>query len=903
MAFISFDETDLSFLSSNGGKTSLTDKQCKSGKKSLKWEYITGSALDFKVEIGYEAGTKDADSRMATFAMYVYGIEGEGSLEVVFLKGEEALCGFNVHLGFNGWRHIAAVFDRDMNGSPTDNMDGFRITAHGKGIILLDEIVTSVPMDIRFVMASEQIPDISNKVVSVRRDFKLKEEYKPDYADSRVIEKIASKYRKYVIDEFDTGKSEDVLIERAKQYNIKEDIYGTVGEKIEHTHQRGYLRNTEYAKEKYFALRETTDLMCDISIRYAKTNNPQLRHYYILLLKHLINQGFAFGSTLGTHMILDYSLRPFCLSLIVMQAEEELKPFLEELKDALCWFTHIETRGYFEGQKIQSATADDFFNLAPGMMAMALIMPDDIQKAWSLKALSGWLDYNMKCTVGLEGMFKEDGCIFHHRGHYPAYGNGALTGIAPILYAVANTEFDVGEDARQNMRNVLLALRFQAVKTLLPLAFSGRHPYRETALPLIPYRYFALYMLEHGDEEMAKVFLRLAGIDAGHPDRHTDSKVFEAEKIPEGNKTFPMACANVHRRDNWMLVAKGFSKYIWGSEIYCDANLYGRYRSYGAIELCNDVENTNDRYKQDGFDWSRIPGTTAINLPLDELKARIYNVDVYSGFEEMLISDRSFAGGNTLDDNGMFSMILAEHPKYNGTFKAYKSVFMYEDFIVAVGSNVTAVSDYETETTLFQNRVLDGDMDIHREGNRIYDNRGNIFYLKGDYDVYLHQGHQMSKSAVNSVDTEGDFAVAVIRHGKCPDNQTYAYGIGVNGADEPDWEIIRQDEKAHIVRICDTTYMAIFEPGTYCDIKTNIPVMIMLKHINGKLKVALSNPDLLLYDCDNSQFDEKGKRKEVSIWSRNWTKNPLGVKNAEIFVGDKSFNLCLRGGDIATITL
>ena len=65
-------------------------------------------------------------------------------------------------------------------------------------------------------------------------------------------------------------------------------------------------------------------------------------------------------------------------------------------------------------------------------------------------------------------------------------------------------------------------------------------------------------------------------------------------------------------------------------------------------------------WQQEGFDWNRIPGVTSIHLPLEQLKAKVMNVDRFSGMEEMLYSDEAFAGGlSQQKENGNFGMEVA----------------------------------------------------------------------------------------------------------------------------------------------------------------------------------------------------------------------------------------------------
>lgn len=48
------------------------------------------------------------------------------------------------------------------------------------------------------------------------------------------------------------------------------------------------------------------------------------------------------------------------------------------------------------------------------------------------------------------------------------------------------------------------------------------------------------------------------------------------------------------------------------------------------------VTFTTSGWQENGFDWNRIPGVTSIHLPFEQLRAKVLNVDVYSGMEEML---------------------------------------------------------------------------------------------------------------------------------------------------------------------------------------------------------------------------------------------------------------------------
>ena len=150
-------------------------------------------------------------------------------------------------------------------------------------------------------------------------------------------------------------------------------------------------------------------------------------------------------------------------------------------------------------------------------------------------------------------------------------------------------------------------------------------------------------------------------------------KGFRPEPDPQGNLALGYGCASVQRRSNWSAVARGHSRYLWAAEHYLGRNLYGRYFAHGSFadsyrSSGTDCDAATSGWQQEGFDWNRIPGVTSIHLPLEQLKAKVMNVDRFSGMEEMLYSDEAFAGGlSQQKENGNFGMKLHEHDKYNGT--------------------------------------------------------------------------------------------------------------------------------------------------------------------------------------------------------------------------------------------
>lgn len=66
-----------------------------------------------------------------------------------------------------------------------------------------------------------------------------------------------------------------------------------------------------------------------------------------------------------------------------------------------------------------------------------------------------------------------------------------------------------------------------------------------------------------------------------------------------------------------MVTLKGYTTDVWGSEIYRKDNRYGRYQSYGSVQIMGYPSRLASGYDENGWDWNRLPGTTTIHLPLN----------------------------------------------------------------------------------------------------------------------------------------------------------------------------------------------------------------------------------------------------------------------------------------------
>ena len=92
-----------------------------------------------------------------------------------------------------------------------------------------------------------------------------------------------------------------------------------------------------------------------------------------------------------------------------------------------------------------------------------------------------------------------------------------------------------------------------------------------------------------------------------------------AEASPKGFWSLNYAAFVVHRRENWAVSCKGFNKYVWDFEASSRQNVFGLYQSHGALLVANSEAALQTYDIDNGWDWTRHPGTTTIKMSLDDL--------------------------------------------------------------------------------------------------------------------------------------------------------------------------------------------------------------------------------------------------------------------------------------------
>jgi chondroitin-sulfate-ABC endolyase/exolyase len=631
----------------------------------------------------------------------------------------------------------------------------------------------------------------------------------------------------------------------------------------------------------------------------------QLKAMFMQLYLHAEEQGIAAGSGLGTIHHSGYSFRNYYPALYLMKEVLTENGKLKDAMQSMQWYA--ATGEVLLKPEMPGMDMDAFNTTALGRLASILMMNDSPEKMVYLHSFVRWLDNGLLPSPGLMGAFKIDGAVMHHCNNYPAYGIGGIGGASLLTWLFSGTDFHVSENGHANLKKAMQTMRFYCNTEEWAVSISGRHPKGTEKLIPLYYAYMALSGTPDGqqriDEEMARTYLRLTDYD-DQPSKYRKyllEEGFTPEVTPQGNLTVNYGCLTVHRRAQWMATAHGFSRYLWAAEHYIGANYYGRYLSHGSLFIQTGspeslITNATGGYQQQGWDWNSIPGTTATHLPLDLLKANILNVDTCSGYEEMLHSDEAFAGGISQEQkNGVFAMKLHEHDKYNGSLRAKKSIFFFDDKIVCLGSDIENKSaEYPTRTTLYQNVLNNLTDSLISTEDFLMDNVHTGYYIPKGQSIRLSKKRQHSRDQALDTPTEGLFATAWIEHGNAPSGAGYEYAVfpettpekmqsvvrQMSNKETALYEVIRKDEGAHIVKDKATRTMAyvLFEPNQWIEEgiveKVDTACLVMLKATPSGYLLTVADPDLRLYEgASDDVYDETGKRIERSIYSRSWITN------------------------------
>ncbi|MGN0036823.1 MAG: polysaccharide lyase family 8 super-sandwich domain-containing protein [Bacteroidaceae bacterium] len=669
----------------------------------------------------------------------------------------------------------------------------------------------------------------------------------------------------------------------------------------------------------------------------ADYHDASLRADILDLFTYLEKRGFAPGCDLGFGTDGPYlGLAGYFYAGILMREELQRAGQWETVGATMRWLTRMVTDDNADmnskdqvwglNTKHNGMRSDGVRSVYHNrLMALAAQTDEDLAREADLDYLLRVLEVNLSVNSAWDGFIKPDYTGYHHYGPWGnAYNIDALHTSCQMAMMLRETSYALSETALANLANSLLAFRQYSGKYDINRGLCGRFPNQlSTLLSNMP-AFAYLYQAIGGEmkERIGGAFCRLydpaysgvvgstlkdvkcdiyfhGGLQAVQLMNQLKAKELTDTEVEESNCAYPYAAMQVHRRGDWMVSAKGYSKYVWDFETNSGQNWIGRNQSAGglAIYATKDAEGVVTAAASglgyDGWDWVHVPGATVLDMSIDDI------VQEAKYFEWAKFSPRSYVGGVSLEGkHGMYAMIYDDiRQAYDYANKrawlgvkltANKSYFFFDDEVVALGSAIKNThATYDAHTTLFQNALQTADTPLYVNGEAktgltvdetqstdapcyLTDAVGNGYVIPNANGLHLTRATQTSvKDANTATTTTGNYAKAWLDHGKNTDG-SYEYLIYVGGADKvkamsgtPDlpYVVQQRDATAHIVYhpAKGLKGYAFFQTSAALDDNylsaVSVPCMAMLREVDkAHINLSVCNPELGFYPADKFPY-------------------------------------------------
>jgi chondroitin-sulfate-ABC endolyase/exolyase len=844
---------------SESSDISISTKHYKFGQHSLKWQWQGKSTLTtqhFRLLTRNQSPLKYGKHFPAspTLVISLYSENSQStSLKISFdkqdHKGEMKTAWFDLPLNFSGWRTIWLPF-YEMNGdSPKKNAsinyDTFTISSSGNGHVFIDDIVFSQFQDDRHPYPSAQTPFIQQQKQETAsdhwmpllsdlqrvKDLQTAPLKSDDIAQLTAIEeKISTLLKTKKQSEISSPESFASLKHDYAQLGLTDNGKTVQGPPLTYALSQFYFDEEQQGEKRHTPLKDFGIFLKKLAQHYvsgSQENKIEVEKMFIQASRYYLDQGWQSGTSMGTLHHIGYSTRKLTEAFYLMRNPLQKAGILNEIGASLQWIFNL---GKLLGDKDNFHANIDYMNTQSFYHLLLIFLSDDrAMQASLLQHFSDYISIILAQDDGY-GVFKVDGTAWHHGGHYPAYALGAFEKIPQLIYTLSDSRFKISQAGHANFKKAFLASRIYSQPFDFGFGNAGRHPF-DGSFSGLQQQYLQLALAgdpQHNnaiDKEVAAAYLRLWDNEGEH------STLFKQHNISAENLTgyysFPYAATSVHRNKGWAALIKGYSKYVWASEIYVASNRYGRYPANGTVQLLNEQGEKGSGFNQNGWDWNRFPGATVINLPIEQLETTKPLL--------MFRSNESFAGSVHLNNNGLFAMQLNESQGFNhegneknqqiltGELKAKKSVFSFNDKLIFIGTDISSRDNKNpVQTNLFQTYLTAQDQpqatsmsglitefpyqttlqlkhsnnnqavnsDQHLPNNWLIDPYGNGYHLLSESKVTISRKHQnslhnkyslysgkMNAKGKGVSTTEGSFASAWIDHGLPPKNSAYQYVV------------------------------------------------------------------------------------------------------------------------------
>ena len=844
----------------------------KEGKSSLEWDFQPGSTLDVQVS---PLSLNAKKEQQFGITLWIYNEKPQqDSVRFEFLNevGEVSYW-FSYHLQAAGWRACWISFAY-MNGNKKDkNIVGYRLVApQREGRIFLDRLTfPEKKMNLR-TTPDQQLP--TNNGLSNRDlwHWCLVWKWEKQSYDIPLLSKLTSRQKKdlktieqRLTDFLDVKKAPQGQVNAAYKTFEKAAITPSAAG-TGFTGMPVVAPDEQDKKKGEMSWNDIETMLAGFAYDACYNQNETSKKNYFTVFDYAIDQGFAFGSGMGTNHHYGYQIRKIYTTAWLMRNEIYKHPHRDVYLSTLrFWAALQETRQPCSPGRDE--LLDSWHTLLMAKLISAMMFPDANRQEQALNGLSRWLSSSLRYTPGTIGGIKVDGTTFHHGGVYPGYTTGVLATIGQFIAFTNGTDFELTEEARQHIKSAFIAMRNYCNFYEWGIGISGRHPFggKMGSEDIEAFANIALSGDLSGrgdafDHGLAADYLRLIRNGDTPNARFFKKEGIQPAQAPQGFFVYNYGSAGIFRRADWMVTLKGYTTDVWGAEIYAKDNRYGRYQSYGSVQIMgkgNPVSRAGSGFVQEGWDWNRLPGTTTIHLPFELLDSPLKGTT-------MARSEENFSGSSSLGGmNGMFAIKLMErdYDNFTSDFVARKSVFCFDNRMICLGTGITnSNADYPTETTLFQTKFNGKEPKADNDDYWLHDGYDNYYHVV-DGTVRSQVADQESRHEKTREKTAGKFSSAWIEHGKAPKDGTYEYMVLIQPSaaelDElqktPAYEVLQRDQMAHVVYDKKTgiTGYATFEAYQPVNDQfiVSIPAETMVmydKESDNRIRLSVCDPNLNL---------------------------------------------------------
>lgn len=661
----------------------------------------------------------------------------------------------------------------------------------------------------------------------------------------------------------------------------------------------------------------------------------------VLYTRYLLDQGIAEGGRAFVPTNSYENARGFLLGFMYAMpfyekydAANKNVNLTQDVKNMLRW---TYTFGQVYGKEKHDMTIDFIYLKSKYLFALADFQPTLDEKIKDVVSIKRFYESFLNIAPGAESVIKPDYTGFHHNAQHNSYMYGMSNWIADV-YKLKGTAFQPSPEAYTNIANFVKTLYVQAATTkneaFYGNALSGRGPFKLD----VPVNYSSLeQLIEIGGAIKGQAFD--PELAAAYNYFTKSNKYPVAPEDLNGFTQLNYASLGVYRTDDWVANFRGLTSNLWGTEIYPTANRFGRYQSYGSIEiLYRDPKNVmlKSGYptSEKAWDWNVVPGTTTIHTDYENLNP------VKPRADEIQIKD--FAGSLAAGNKGIFALDFEEDSKnyWGGEETRYptndlkfkKSVFVNGNMIVALGSNISSSPAFDKDimaTNLFQyilskanepmyvnntkalSDTLTQVTDLSKKSFWMVSPAGTAFYLpkqkatleivRGEQIVPDHTiqankkidktySQQAAKSWIRHSDLKNDRYEYVIMPGMTA-SEMAKYSKSLEKGSE--YKVLQQDENAHIVNFpsAKATGFALFAPVE--NLNTTLkgsskPVLAMLEEKGTEMTVSVSSPDLNSVKNEDYRWLSQPLKVQLTfkgVWKLKDAKQAtLTVKNGDTVI-------------------